>query len=348
MNRVILPLVFSLLLSTPLPGYAQEIVINFVGDIMLAGSATGTLERWGYDYPFAGTVHELKSGDLAVGNLEAPIARGGTEFANKQFRFKASPAAASALKRAGFSILTLANNHLMDFGAAGLTETLDNLGRHGILYAGAGQTLAEARQPAVVEVKGKRVAFLAYSLTLPAEFYATANRAGTAPGYGRYYAHDIRQARTVADYVIVSFHWGAERAAMPKAYQVEAAHRAIDAGADLVIGHHPHVLQGIETYRGKVIFYSLGNFAFGSRSPHADRSIIARVRLDGGSTGVEIVPLNVLYRDVRYRPAVLTGTEGATVIAHLNRISKPFGTLIRGRDGQYALEVSAVGPVAAR
>lgn len=322
------------------PAGAEEIVLNLVGDIMLAGSATPLLIRTGYDYPFTGTAHELARGDITIGNLEAPISRGGEEFTAKEFRFRTSPEAAPALKRAGFSVLTLANNHMMDFGSTALHDTISHLRREGIATTGAGKTLADARRPAIIRVKGKSIAFLAYSLTQPVEFFAGNERAGTAPGYRPYVEEDVRKAKSAADYVVVSFHWGAERAELPKQYQRDAAYRAIDAGADLVIGHHPHVLQGIETYQGKTILYSLGNFAFGSRSPHADRSMIARVRFDGETSAVEIIPLNVLYRDVRYRPVVLEGKKGEAVIGHLNRISRQLGTVIAAEGGRYRLASS--------
>lgn len=319
------------------PVGAEEIILNFVGDIMLAGSATPLLARTGYDHPFTGTVHELTRGDINIGNLEAPISRGGNEFTAKKFRFRTLPEAAPALKRAGFSVLTLANNHMMDFGAVALNDTISHLEHVGIASTGAGKTLAEARRPAIIRAKGKSVAFLAYSLTLPAEFFAGHKRAGTAPGYRLYVEEDVKRAKSAADYVVVSFHWGAERAELPKQYQRDAAYRAIDAGADLVIGHHPHVLQGIESYRGRPILYSLGNFAFGSRSPHADRSMIARVRFNGDTSDVEIIPLNVLYTDVRYRPVVLEGKKGAAVITHLNRISRQLGSVVAAEGGQYRL-----------
>ena len=319
------------------PVGAEEIVLNFVGDIMLASSATPLLARTGYDHPFTGTAHELTRGDITIGNLEAPISRGGNEFTAKKFRFRTSPQAAPALKRAGFSVLTLANNHMMDFGAVALHDTVSHLKQAGIVSTGAGKTLTEARRPAVIGVKGKSIAFLAYSLTQPIEFFAGPKRAGTAPGYRPYVEEDVRKAKSAADYVVVSFHWGAERAELPKQYQRDAAYCAIDAGADLVIGHHPHVLQGIESYRGRPILYSLGNFAFGSRSPHADRSMIARVRLNGRESDVEIIPLNVLYADVRYRPVVLEGKRGEAVIAHLNRISRQLGTVIAAEGGRYRL-----------
>lgn len=319
--------------------FAGKIVVNAVGDIMLAGKASASFARLGYDYPFAATVSALKNGDIAVGNLETPIALNGTEFKNKKFRFKTDPRAATALKRAGFSILTLANNHMLDFGDDGLRETIYNLDHQGIQHSGAGETLAMARREALVNCNGGKIAFLAYSLTYPEEFYAGNKRAGTAPGFQPYYQEDIARARTVADYVVVSFHWGMEKAVMPKSYQVAAAHRAVDAGADLVLGHHPHVLQGIEHYKGSVIFYSLGNYAFGSLSS-SDRSVIARVTLDNGVKEVELIPLNVLNSEVRFQPRLLTGKKGQEVINRLNTMSKEMGTVIVDDHGRYLVDLT--------
>lgn len=331
-----LSLVFALF-AIPAGALAERISLSFVGDVMLAGSATDTLQRHGYNYPFAATTAELRRSDLVVGNLEAPLTEGGREFHAKRFRFRAAPAAAAALKRAGFSVMTLANNHMMDFGAEGLRDTISHLNRNGIAFAGAGPSISDARREAAVTVRGQTVAFLAYSLTQPIEFFAADGRPGTAPGYAGHYLADIRRVRGSADHVVVSFHWGQERATMPSPYQIEAAHRAIDAGADIVIGHHPHVLQGIEIYRGKPIFYSLGNFAFGSRSPSADRSIIARVTLGEGPPVVEVVPLNVLFREVRFQPAILTGRKAADVVDRLNRLSAPFGTTVTSTVGGHVV-----------
>lgn len=307
---------------------AREIILNAVGDIMLADKGTGTYARKGYDYPFASLTSELKSGDIAIGNLEAPITRHGKEFTGKKFRFRVNPAAAKALRKAGFSVLTLANNHMMDYGEVGLEETLRHLDNVGILHAGAGSNLAAARKPAFMLIGDKSIAFLAYSRTFPSEFYAGHDRAGTAPGVDSQYVEDISRAKSVADYVIVSFHWGAEKATIPRLYQVDVAHRAIDAGADVVIGHHPHVLQGIERYKNGIIFYSLGNFAFGSMSSTSDVSAIARVTLDDGIKEVEVIPLNVCNREIKFQPRVLNGKGALSVMNHLNQLSKQFGTKI--------------------
>jgi len=329
---------FLSILIIPAAALAEPVIINAVGDIMLAGSGAGLFSRAGYDYPFAATSAVLGQGDLNIGNLESPIARWGKEFHGKKFRFKTDPAAAVALRKAGFNHLALANNHILDFGPGALRETIETLDGLGITHAGAGADLVSARQESIVTVKGVKIALLAYSFTYPAEFYAGKGRAGTAPGYENYYRPDIAHAKKSADYVIVSFHWGSECAEFPRDYQKSTAHKAIDAGADVVLGHHPHVLQGIEYYKSGVIFYSLGNFAFASKSRKADRSMIARITLDNGITGVEIIPLNVLYREVRFQPRILAGSRGQSVADRLNRLSDEMGTLISVKGDRYHAE----------
>ncbi|SNB47374.1 CapA family protein [Geobacter sp. DSM 9736] len=329
-------LLLSLLLFQPSITTASEIVINAVGDVMLGGNAGSKLLRQrGYDYPFAATAMLLRSADITMGNLEAPITSGGTEFRNKRFRFRCNPKTATALRNAGFSLVTLANNHILDYGIAGLEHTLSHLSRAAISFTGAGADLSSARQPALISVKGKTIAFLAYSLTLPAEFFATPFRGGTAPGFPGYIKKDIARARSKSDHVVVSFHWGDELAALPKPTQAAAARAAIDAGAVLVLGHHPHVLQGIEHYKNGVILYSLGNFAFASSSVRSDRSVIARITLDEGVEEVELLPLNVLNSEVKLQPAALSGRRGKRVIDHIAKISAGMGTVIVSDGGRW-------------
>jgi poly-gamma-glutamate synthesis protein (capsule biosynthesis protein) len=330
----ILPAVFLLLLLPAATG-AAPVTVNAVGDIMLAGSGERTFRKLGYDNPFAATTEILRRADVVIGNLEAPIAVTGAEFTAKKFRFRLSPLAAPALKNAGFTHLSLANNHILDFGEDGLRQTLEALAREGLACSGAGRNLAAAREARIVEVRGVRIALLSYSLVYPEEFFATSGKAGTAPGYAPLFTVDIKRAKEVADYVVVSFHWGGEGLIEPKPYQKTAGHRAIDAGADIVIGHHPHVLQGVEFYRNGVIFYSLGNFAFGSLSSNADRSIIARITLDGGIKEVEVIPLNVLNREVSFQPRPLQGKSAVKAISSLERLSQPLGSSITAINGRY-------------
>ena len=329
----------STLLLTSVWCEARPVSLAAVGDIMLGGSSTTTLQRMGYDYPFAAVANRLHGCDLAVGNLEAPIADAGSEFTAKRYRFRTDGKAAVAMRKAGFGILTLANNHIMDFGTEGLHSTLCSLDAQGIRHTGAGENLANARRPAIVSVNGMRLAFLAYSLTYPAEFYAGSTRPGTAPALPRYIAEDIVRARASADSVIVSFHWGGEGETRPKPYQVMAAHRAIDCGADLVLGHHPHVLQGIERYGRGVILYSLGNFAFGSMSRIAGESVIARILLDSGIAEVELVPLNVLNPQVRYQPREMKGDAANRLIDRINRLSAGMNSRVVQTDGRYLLQI---------
>ncbi|MBC7962271.1 MAG: CapA family protein [Steroidobacteraceae bacterium] len=334
---ILLTLMF---LCTPISLLAEEIVINAAGDIMLAGKWAPVLKSSGYGYPFDGIKAELAKGDINIANLESPIASGGSEFSGKQFRFRAEPAVAKAIRAAGFNMVTLANNHSMDYGGAALAETLGHLDAAGIAWIGAGLNLDEARQMALYTVKGKKIAFLGYSLTRPIEFFAGKTRPGTAPGYEKLVTADVASARRQADYVIVSFHWGKEAGDTAQANQRNAAHNAIDAGADVIIGHHPHVLQGVEIYKKGIIFYSLGNLAFASKSTTADVGALIRLRLDEKQRTAEILPLDVLNHRVGFQPRLLSGTRAEAVMEKLRVLSQPFRTEIRNSGGKYSVDFS--------
>lgn len=246
---------------------------------------------------------------------------------NKKFTLRAAPIAAQALKKAGIRVVTLANNHSMDFGPLALRDTLTALNENDILSTGAGMDLADARSPAFLKVKGRTIAFLAYSLTFPLEFFASAGRPGTAPGYGDFVRSDIEKARRSADLVVVSFHWGAELMTAAKDYQIELGCNAIDWGADLVLGHHPHVLQELQVYQGRLIAYSLGNFVFGSESNRTNDGMILLLTFQGKSLSrVEVVPLDVNNYRVKYRPRVLRGKPAREVLQSINTASERFGT----------------------
>jgi poly-gamma-glutamate capsule biosynthesis protein CapA/YwtB (metallophosphatase superfamily) len=316
------------------PKAADEVTIIAVGDIMLGGTATPELARFGYDYPFARVADVLHRGDVVFGNLEGPLTNRGTAAA-KQYVFRSPPErVAPALARAGFNIVSLANNHSMDFGIDGLRDTMQALTQAGIRYAGAGENLAAARRPAIIEANGVRVAVLAYSLTFPEEFWAGPDRAGTAFGHEQQVRADVAAARQHADIVLVSFHWGREGTVEPRDYQLALGRAAIDAGAAAVVGHHPHLLQPVARYRDGVILYSLGNFVFGSYSPDATRSVIAELRLRNGRVReVRLYPINVQNTEVVFQPYLLSGAAGDQLIAKLQRMSSPFGTVIENRGG---------------
>jgi poly-gamma-glutamate synthesis protein (capsule biosynthesis protein) len=332
MNTIVTAFTLVLFLAAPVaaadpPPQEECLTIGAVGDLMLGNRTEPFLKEFGPAYPFAEVAPFLKKADVVVGNLESPISTRGKAVENKKFTLRAGPIAAEALNKAGIRVVTLANNHSMDFGPLALQDTLAILGENGILPTGAGMDLDDARSPAMVKVKGKTLAFLSYSLTFPLEFFASAKRPGTAPGYMEFVKADIEKVRPAADIVVVSFHWGAELMTTAKDYQIELGHQAIDWGADLVLGHHPHVLQELEVYRGRLIAYSLGNFVFGSESNRTNFSMILLLTFRGkGLVRVEAIPLDVNNYRVKYRPRVLTGKEGREVIESINAGSERFKT----------------------
>jgi poly-gamma-glutamate capsule biosynthesis protein CapA/YwtB (metallophosphatase superfamily) len=307
----------------------EEITIAAVGDLMLGGRTGPFLEQYGPDYPFQEVMPVLRQADLVAGNLESPISTRGIAVENKKFTLRAGPAAAPALKSAGIRVVSLANNHAMDFGPLALQDTLAALDENAVLYTGAGMDLDDARAPAIIKMKGKTLAFLSYSLTFPLEFFASAGQPGTAPGYADFVKADIEKVRPTADLVVVSFHWGAELVTAAKDYQIELGRHAIDWGADLVLGHHPHVLQELEVYKGRLIAYSLGNFVFGSESNRTNTSMILLLTFRGNTLAkVEAVPIDVNNYRVKYQPKVLLGKAAGDVLDSINAASARFKTTL--------------------
>ena len=296
---------------------------------MLGGRTEPYLIEHGPDYSFRDTLPILRQADVIVGNLESPISTRGRAVENKTFTLRAGPIAVEALKKGGVRVVTLANNHSMDFGPLALQDTLATLTENGILFTGAGMNLDDARAAAALKVNETTVAFLSYSLTFPLDFFASAGRPGTAPGYADYVKADIQKVRQTADIVVVSFHWGAERMTAAKDYQIELGRQAIDWGADLVLGHHPHVLQELEVYKGRLIAYSLGNFIFGSQSNRTNTSIILLCTFKNHSlVKIEAVPLDINNYRVEYQPRVLTGQAGQAVLNDINTASRRFKTAL--------------------
>lgn len=311
-----------------------RVVLDAVGDIMLDRSVGQAMRERGMTYPFEAVQSLLAGSDLRFANLELPLTERGAPAA-KRYVFRAPPAAAAALRGAGFTLLSLANNHLPDYGHEGLLDTLAALDQAGIAHTGAGRSQEEAHAPAVVTVNGLRIALLAY-VNVPDDagsgFSTRAWAAGPAtPGvaWGTVEAvrRDVAAARAQADLVIVSIHAGFEYTAVPNAVQRELAHAAVDAGAMLVLGSHPHVLQGVEFYRGAPIVYSLGNFVFDlddddRRQPGLPSvlSAVLRVTLDrSGVRALRFLPVVIDERDGR--PVPVNGPEARSVLERLYRVS---------------------------
>lgn len=249
------------LLALPAAAVEREASLVFVGDIMVA-ERPGELIARGVD-PFQPFAPLLASHDLRIGNLECVVATGGTALA-KPYTFRADPGVLPVLKR-HFDAMSLANNHSGDFGKAAFAEQLDLMRGAGLAGFGGGRNATEAHAPLVIERNGLRIALLGYLEFKPRSFEADATRPGVAwSGEDEQVIEDIVAARSVhhADIVIPFMHWGWEEEAQPSPRLRAFARRMIDAGADMVVGGHPHVTQGAEVYRGKPIVYSLGNFLF--------------------------------------------------------------------------------------
>ncbi|PKM91305.1 hypothetical protein CVU82_01760 [Candidatus Falkowbacteria bacterium HGW-Falkowbacteria-1] len=235
-----------------------------VGDISYSRGVERMVKAKGdINYPFLEIKDYLKNSDLVFANLETPITEG-REISDFEMVFRSNPGTEQALKDAGFSIMSLANNHTPNFGERGLLDTFACLDRVNIVYSGAGKNNEEADAPVYIERKGIRFAFLSYNDfdVVPAYYEASENRAGTAFMRIEKMNENVKKAKENSDFVIISMHSGTEYVDNPNNSQINFAHSAIDAGADMVIGHHPHVVQTVEEYKGKFIFYSLGNFVF--------------------------------------------------------------------------------------
>ncbi len=292
---------------TPTPAGA-DLKIVAVGDILLGRGVETMLKRAhrDYTYPFEKVSGLLKEGDIIFGNLEEPVTDSinsltGIERGGK-IVLKNKVEAFEAIKYAGFNLLNLANNHILDYYDKGLYDTLDILDRNGIAHAGAGKNLDEARKPAIILKNGLKIGLLSYTDMSeilykgnpPIRFAADKGKAGVAPVNTEYIREDIAKIRSMVDILIVSFHWGKEESFEVLPEQIKLAHGLIDNGADIILGHHPHQFQGVEIYRGKPILYSMGNFIFDQNDPENQESFILKFEYKGKKLeGFTAVPVRI-------------------------------------------------------
>jgi len=307
----------SLLAPAPVPaGPVSSVRVAFLGDFLPAGSADPVIKSRGYGHLFAGVKHILDSTDAVVLNLETPISTRGKAIEGKTYTFRASPRAAGGMAASGVKAVWLANNHILDFGVEALDDTIGHLERAGIAHAGAGCDVAAAACPAVLDFSAMKVSLLSFSNTFPDSYWAQKNRPGTFFGAPGPVGRAVRQSVLAGDGpVVTSFHWGAELMADPKEYQEDLARLAIDAGAALVVGHHPHIPQRIDLYMGVPILYSLGNFSFGSYSGKVREGllVVAQFGEGGRCERLEVYPINVNNHEVQFSPRPIGGSEGQRV-----------------------------------
>lgn len=265
---------------------SSSTTLVFAGDIYLSDYVLASYNQSGIQGILSqNMLKELRNADIAMINNEFPYSTRGSQAPDKQFTFRVDPSYVSVLKEAGIDIVTIANNHVLDYGTDALSDTFQTLDEAGIDYAGAGDSLQRASRLITKKVNGHTFGFLAASRVFPVVSW---NVEVAQPGVFSAYDPEklicaVKDASKQCDFLCVYVHWGIERSTTPEAYQVSMAHALIDAGADAVIGAHPHVLQGVEYYNGKPVFYSLGNFIFYQT---IEQTAVARLTLspDGCAT----------------------------------------------------------------
>jgi poly-gamma-glutamate synthesis protein (capsule biosynthesis protein) len=315
----------------------SHFVLRAVGDIMLIAGAARRLEERGCEYPFGPVAEHIRSADMAFGNLEMPIRPAGPQepyFPDVCPDFHCPPLTAECLRVTGFHVLNLANNHMMDWGLPALRETITRLRGAGLQTIGAGETLDEARQPAILVCKGLRVGFLGYGV--PGPWNATPTQPGTAPIDRRLILDDVHALRGEVDLLVVSLHTGI-LSDYPNPEDRHLAKELIDNGVDLILGHGPHVLQGIELYRGRPIAFSLGNFIVDMSSGNIAEKVAVQEQVESIILDVTMAPggpAEVSYLPILITPAFQTVPAGPEDAA---RIRTKVDTLSRNLEHMQGL-----------
>jgi poly-gamma-glutamate capsule biosynthesis protein CapA/YwtB (metallophosphatase superfamily) len=240
----------------------RDISVLFVGDIMLSRGVEWKIrENNDYRYPFLEVREVLQGADIAFGNLEGPISLRGTNQGS-EYSFRADPKVIEGLNFAGFDVLSLANNHILDWGANALNDTIELLSKNSIDTVGAGASYDMANKPVIRKVGNTRIAFLAYTDLYPDSFIATNENSGISDFDLEKIKKVIEELKNNADVIVISIHFGEEYSSEPSQYQINIARSLVDYGADAIVCHHPHVIQETELYKNGFIAYSLGNFVF--------------------------------------------------------------------------------------
>lgn len=299
-----------------------------VGDIMVGERADEPIEKYGTSYPFRSVLPLLNTAPFVFGNLEGPLAPAAWKRP-RNHAYAVKPERAQALRCAGIDLMTLANNHLTDCGPEGVLETLRALECAGIAAVGAGINEHVAHLPVIRNVSGERVAFLGFYWHRRCA--AKRNAPGAALDTPDRIESDIGGIRAQVDRIVVAFHWGIPYQREPLPEDRAKARFAIECGADIVIGHHPHVIQGFEIYRGRPIFYSVGNFAFGTGNSRAESLLLGIRFCESRRTLVDVFPIYVKNRDprVNYQPKVLNGEAQARILALLAKLSGPHAEALK-------------------
>jgi poly-gamma-glutamate capsule biosynthesis protein CapA/YwtB (metallophosphatase superfamily) len=310
--------------------HSQSVSLQAVGDILLDRGVAQQMRKQGIHYPFQFVASTLNSSDLTFANLECPIAVRGRKVP-KPFVFKAAPEFAPCLNRAGFDILSLSNNHTLDCGRLGLQETMATLRERKIQWCGAGENRAASERATLFSVRGVKIGFLAFCEFVPEGVFLNDEKPSIALADEVRVRRALQAAREVCDVLVVSFHWGIEYQNRPSARQKFLAREAARSGADLVLGHHPHVWQGLQILRGAkgrrtLVAYSLGNFVFDAPrqwTKATQDTAILHLTLDkNGVRRAQILPMKI----ENARPRPMREAEAKRFFSQMQKLSGELGT----------------------
>lgn len=276
----------------------KDLTLMFVGDVMLSREVGKQAVKNGdWRFPFLKVASTTQVADLLFGNLEGPISRQGKNQGS-EYSFRSDSEVVKGLQFAGFDIMSVANNHIMDWGREALKDTLLILRSNNIWPVGAGQDEGEANKPIIIEKGANKIAFLGYTNLYPKSFEATTSTAGLSHFDKEKIKQTIAAIRQSADLVVVSLHWGVEYEKKANQSQRDLGRALIDSGADLVIGHHPHVVQEVERYKNGWIVYNLGNFVFDQNfSKETTEGLMITVNLQRGK------PVGLVEQKIKISPA---------------------------------------------
>ncbi len=321
-------------------GGAHHYDLAVAGDVMTGMRMRHRIRRFGPDYVCAWVKPIFDRTSIPLGNLEGPFAaEAEQQDTTRNFSYKVDPRTAVVLRRSGFQAMTIANNHIMDCGRDGVRETLTALSEQGIVVIGGGPDEARAHNPAIFETRGGRIGLLGYYWNRRTS--ARGGLPGSARDLPELVERDIGRLKEQVDRVAVTVHWGVPYDREPQPEDRVKARHFIDCGADIVVGHHPHIIQPLEVYRGRPIFYSVGNFAFGSGNSRAE-SLLVCARFKGEQMLVEVFPIYVQNRDPRlnYQPKVLRGEAAARTLSRLASISGTDGEQLEIGDFSATLQLT--------
>ena len=318
---------------TPTPTFAPTVTITGGGDVIGGFAVSGVVGSMGSGL-FKSIAPTFEKSDFGFVNLESPLTYGGDPQGWKDVVIKGNPALAPAMAKSGINVVTMANNHAGDMGDSGLLDSIRYCKKNGIAVVGAGKDLKTAQAGTVLKTKdGTKVAFLGFTDVLPVGYPATSTSPGTSPGRANINAvkKAIKAAKKKADFVVVAWHWNLEYKRAPSYLESSEGKAAIDAGADLVIAHHPHLLDGVQAYHGGLICYSLGNLVFSGFSGETAETVLVRARISKSGLDAQLVPVVGGGSGVPY---LAKGSHADSILQRVKGFSAALGTTVKIADGK--------------